>query len=110
MILEKRQKQVNKIREYIMKNSRVFDKLVIFGEATDDDYPEEAEKDVYLDVAVKTVRDEDATDDDILFELISEIDEVTGGRFHLIIMNDTNVTSNVLHNIEKGVVVYDATV
>lgn len=105
MICKKKQEQVKKICDYIMENDTIYDKLVIFGECL-----EEVTDDVFLDVAVKTVKDEDATSEDILFDLVSTIDDITEGRFNLIVINDPDVTTNILHNIEKGVVVYDTTI
>lgn len=106
MILLEKQKQVDKIRDYIMEHRQIYDKLVIFGEATYEDLPKELEEDVFLDVAVRTVREEDATNDDIHFELACEIDDITDGKFNLIIMNDPNVATSVLHEIENGEIIY----
>lgn len=107
MIHPKKQEQIDKIREYIVKHSMLYDKLVIFGDAACGGLSEEGIDDIFLDVAVKTIREEDATDSDVLFDLYAAIDDATEGRFHLIIMNDPDVTTNVRSSIDKGVVVYD---
>lgn len=95
--------QVNELKDYIKENSDKYNKLVIFGksitnECTDDDF---------LEIAVQTTNPKDADNDEALLNLFCKIDDITDGKFDLIIINSKYNTSNILELVNKGEVVYE---
>ena len=102
MIIASKQKQVEKIKKYIENNSNLYNKLVIFGKCITD----EGKDTDYLDVAVQTVDQSMADDNDALLDLFCAIDDITEGLFDLTIINCQNNSSNTIKEINKGEVIY----
>ena len=102
MVNSIKKSQVEKIIQYVKEND-AFDKVVIFGDAITD----RVNKNTYIDVAVRTTHEDDATNEEVLFDVLSAIDSATDGRFNFVVMNDPDLTSNTLHEIERGEVVYE---
>lgn len=95
-----REKQIKKLVDYVSKNDDIF-KLVIFGNCitdTDDD-------DTYLEVAIE-VSEENIYNDEMLYDFMNAISDITDGKFEYVVMNDPNLNSNTINLINNGVIAY----
>jgi len=101
MIIASKQDQVNKIKQYIESNATLYSKCIIFGKCT----RKEGTSNDYLGVAVYTINDAMADDDEALFDLFCTVDDITEGKFDLSILNSIN-SRNLQAEIEKGEVIY----
>lgn len=101
MIIASKISQVEEIKKYVESNSTMYNKCIIFGKCTTN----EGTSEDYLGVAIQTVDDEIADNDEALFELFCTIDDVTEGLFDLTILNSKN-SRNIRSEIEKGVLIY----
>src|SRR5574344_1944314 len=101
MIIKSKLEQVEQIKKYIESNNNLYNKLVIYGVCTT---PEGTDKD-YLGVAVQTIDNSLADNDDGLLDLFCAVDDITEGKFDLVIINSRN-TRNIANNIKKGELLY----
>lgn len=108
MSLRKWKKEIAAIKDYISEHSDKYNKLVVIGESICNDLPHILEEYVCLDLAVGTVRDEDATDDEGLIELFMTVAEITNGQFSLIMINHPLLSDATIKEIEKGEIIYDS--
>lgn len=95
-----REKQIKKLVDYVSKNDDIF-KLVIFGNCiTDKD-----DDDTYLEVAIE-VSEENIYNDEMLYNFMNTISDITDGKFEYVVMNDPNLNSNTINLINNGVIAY----
>lgn len=97
-----KQKVIDSIITFISQYDEIT-KMVIFGDVLEENISE----DTFIDIAIKTLTEELALDDDFAYNIVKEIDDITDGRFSFIIMNEPNISSNTLELIERGIVVYE---
>lgn len=97
-----KQKVIDSIITFISQYDEIT-KMVIFGDVLEENVSE----DTFIDIAIKTLTEELALDDDFAYNIVKEIDDITDGRFSFIIMNEPNISSNTLELIERGIVVYE---
>lgn len=102
MINASKRKQVEDIKKYLESNSDKYCKLVIFGKSI----TEESKESDFLELAVEMTNQKDANDDNALLDLFCKVDDITNGKFDLVIINCQNNSSNVMDLISKGEVVY----
>ena len=102
MINKTKQSQVDSLKQYIESNSK-YNKLVIFGKCITED----AKDTDFLDIAVQTVNDADANDNDELLDLYCAVDDITDGRFNLTIINCEYNSINIMNEINKGEIIYE---
>lgn len=103
MIIKSKLSQVEQIKKYIESNNNLYNKLVIYGVCTT---PDGTDKN-YLGVAVQTIDNSLADNDDGLLDLFCNVDEITEGKFDLSIINSKYIASNLKNIIEKGELVYE---
>lgn len=97
-----KQKVIDSIITFISQYDEIT-KMVIFGDVLEENISE----DTFIDIAIKTITEELALDDEFAYNIVKEIDDITDGRFSFIIMNEPNISSNTLELIERGIVVYE---
>lgn len=98
-----KQSQVDAIKNYIASNPDRYNKLVIFGKSI----TEECKNEDFLDVAVQMTSQKEANDDNALLDLFCKVDDITDGKFDLVIINCQNNSSNVMNLVNKGEVIYE---
>ena len=97
-----KQSQVDAIKKYVEENPDRYNKLVIFGKSITD----EVKADDFLEVAIQMTNQEEADDDNALLDLFCKIDDITEGKFDLVIINCQNNSSNIMNLVNKGDVIY----
>ena len=97
-----KQKVIDSIITFISQYDEIT-KMIIFGDVLEENVSE----DTFIDIAIKTITEEIALDDEFAYNIVKEIDDITDGRFSFIIMNEPNISSNTLELIERGIVVYE---
>lgn len=97
-----KQKVIDSIITFISQYDEIT-KMVIFGDVLEENISE----DTFIDIAIKTITEELALDDEFAYNIVKEIDDITDGRFSFIIMNEPNISSNTMELIERGIVVYE---
>lgn len=97
-----KQKVIDSIITFISQYDEIT-KMVIFGDVLEENISE----DTFIDIAIKTITEELALDDEFAYNIVKEIDDITDGKFSFIIMNEPNISSNTLELIERGIVVYE---
>lgn len=97
-----KQSQVDAIKKYVEDNPDRYNKMIVFGKSI----TEECKESDYLEVAIQMTNQNDANDDNALLDLFCKVDDITNGKFDLVIINCQNNSSNVMDLISKGEVVY----
>ena len=97
-----KQKVIDSIITFISQYDEIT-KMIIFGDVLEENVSE----DTFIDIAIKTITEEIALDDEFAYNIVKEIDDITDGKFSFIIMNEPNISSNTLELIERGIVVYE---
>lgn len=97
-----KQSQVDAIKKYVEENPDRYNKLVIFGKSITD----EVKADDFLEVAIQMTNQKEADDDNALLDLFCKIDDITEGKFDLVIINCQNNSSNIMNLVNKGDVIY----
>ena len=94
--------QVNKIATFIKANNNKYDKLVVFGKCL----TSEVKEDDILELGVNVV-DFNVEDYDFLYDLYLTVDDITDGKFDIVIINDPYVLHSVINEINKGDIIYE---
>lgn len=102
MINKFKKHQVEEIRQYIEDNADLYNKLIIFGKSIDPN----STIDDDLEVAVSMANPEDAEDDEAQMDLFCTIDEITNGKFDLVIINSSENSNNIIGLVNKGEIIY----
>jgi len=97
-----KQKVIDSIITFISQYDEIT-KMVIFGDVLEENISE----DTFIDIAIKTITEELALDDEFAYNIVKEIDDITDGKFSFIIMNEPNISSNTMELIERGITVYE---
>lgn len=97
-----KQSQVDAIKKYVEENSDRYNKIVIFGKSITD----EVKADDFLEVAIQMTNQKEADDDNALLDLFCKVDDITEGKFDLVIINCQNNSSNIMNLVNKGDVIY----
>ena len=103
MIIASKQSQVSEIKKYIEENSDKYEKLYVFGVCT----KAEATSEDYLDLAVKTIDDDLADDDEALLDLFTAISHITEGKFNIFMLNGLNAIDIPYEH--EGELIYEKT-
>ncbi len=97
-----KQPQVDAIKDYIEKHPDRYNKLIVFGKSI----TEETTADDYLEIAVQMTNPKDADDDNALLDLFCKVDDITDGKFDLVIINCQHNSSNIMNIVNKGDIIY----
>lgn len=97
-----KQKVIDSIITFISQYDEIT-KMVIFGDVLEENVSE----DTFIDIAIETLTEEIALDDNFAYNIVKEIDDITDGKFSFIIMNEPNISSNTMELIERGIIVYE---
>lgn len=91
----------SKIINYAKNDSSGVEYVIVFGEALTDNSETAI---VRLAVMFK-----DSSDiEDQFSDMLTVVDDITNGRFELLILNGDNLMSDAINEIEQGVVIYDS--
>lgn len=97
-----KQSQVDAIKKYVEENPDRYNKMIIFGKSV----TEECKESDYLEVAIQMTNQKDADDDNALLDLFCKVDDITDGKFDLVILNSNNNSSNIMNLVSKGDIIY----
>lgn len=91
--------KLNKIIDYAQNEESGVEQIIVFGEALTED-----SESAVIRLAVEFNDELDI--EDCFDDMLVEVDEITEGLFELLVINGDNLTSNAIHDIEKGEVIY----
>ena len=97
-----KQSQVDAIKKYVEENPDRYNKMIIFGKSI----TEECKESDYLEVAIQMTNQKEADDDNALLDLFCKVDDITDGKFDLVILNSNNNSSNIMDLVSKGDIIY----
>lgn len=97
-----KQAQVDAIKKYVVENPDRYNKMIVFGKSI----TEECKESDYLEVAIQMTNQTEANDDNALLDLFCKVDDITDGKFDLVILNCNNNSSNIMNLVSKGDIIY----
>lgn len=97
-----KQSQVEAIKKYVEDNPDRYNKMIVFGKSI----TEECKESDYLEVAIQMTNQKEADDDNALLDLFCKVDDITDGKFDLVILNCNNNSSNIMDLVSKGDIIY----
>lgn len=97
-----KQAQVDAIKKYVVENPDRYNKMIVFGKSI----TEECKESDYLEVAIQMTNQKEADDDNALLDLFCKVDDITDGKFDLVILNCNNNSSNIMNLVSKGDIIY----
>ena len=97
-----KQSQVDAIKKYVEDNPDRYNKMIVFGKSI----TEECKESDYLEVAIQMTNQKEANDDNALLDLFCKVDDITDGKFDLVILNCNNNSSNIMDLVSKGDIIY----
>lgn len=97
-----KQSQVDAIKKYVEDNPDRYNKMIVFGKSI----TEECKESDYLEVAIQMTNQKEADDDNALLDLFCKVDDITDGKFDLVILNCNNNSSNIMDLVSKGDIIY----
>ena len=97
-----KQSQVDAIKKYVEENPDRYNKMVVFGKSI----TEECKESDYLEVAIQMTNQKEADNDNALLDLFCKVDDITDGKFDLVILNCNNNSSNIMDLVSKGDIIY----
>ncbi len=97
-----KQSQVDAIKKYVEENPDRYNKMIVFGKSI----TEECKESDYLEVAIQMTNQKEADDDNALLDLFCKVDDITDGKFDLVILNSNNNSSNIMDLVSKGDIIY----
>lgn len=102
MVNPVKQSQVDAIKKYVADNPDRYNKMIVFGKSI----TEECKESDYLEVAIQMTNQKEADDDNALLDLFCKVDDITDGKFDLVILNSSNNSSNIMDLVSKGDIIY----